>query len=55
MAWSFTLPGPGAGTINFVQSLADSRGTLTGKPEAGRRMAAAFGVNLTNADPWIEA
>ena len=39
-----TLLGLGAGTINFGQSLAGDRGTLTGEPEAGRRMAAAFGV-----------
>lgn len=39
-----TLLGPGAGTINFEQSLTGPRGTLTGEPEAGRRMAAAFGV-----------
>ena len=45
-----TLLGLGAGTINFEQSLADHRGTLTGDPAAGRRMAAAFGVRGAVAD-----
>ncbi|MCH9728960.1 MAG: winged helix-turn-helix transcriptional regulator [Actinomycetia bacterium] len=39
-----TLLGLGAGTINFEQSLTGPRGSLTGEPEARRRMAAAFGV-----------
>lgn len=39
-----TLLGLGAGTISFAQALAADGSTLTGAPEAGRRMAIAFGV-----------